>query len=94
MKVLKYLRTGQLRLEMRGAQYGEVCLSQLLSPVVLASFTRSGATAWRWRDPRMREEFQLTLDIEVDSDRFRKAWMTLWGENLCLDLSLPGTMKT
>ena len=41
MKVTKHLQTGQLRLELRGAQYGEVCLSQLLSPEVQATFSKS-----------------------------------------------------
>ena len=30
VKVIKHLKTGQMRLEMRGAQYGEVCPSQQL----------------------------------------------------------------
>ena len=73
LNVIKHLRTGQLRLELRGAQYSEVCLSQLLSPQVQATFSKSGATAWRWRDPRLREQFELTLDTELDWDRFKAA---------------------
>ena len=56
VKVIKHLKTGQMRLEMRGAQYGEVCLSQRLSPEVEATLSKSGATAWKWRDPRLREQ--------------------------------------
>ena len=41
VKVIKHLQTGQLRLELRGARYGEVCLSQLLSPEVQATFSKS-----------------------------------------------------
>ena len=41
VKVIKDLRTGKVRLEMRGAQYGEVCLSQPLSPEVLDSSIRT-----------------------------------------------------
>ena len=70
---LHHLRTGKLRLELRGAQYGEVCLSQQLSQKVLATFSKSGATAWRWKDPRLREQFQITLDNEPDCDRFKEA---------------------
>lgn len=73
VKVIKDLRSGQVRLELRGAQYGEVCLSQLVSPEVLASFSRSAASAWSWRDPRMREQFQLTLDTELDCEGFKRA---------------------
>ena len=32
VKIIKHLRTGQLRLELRGAQYREVCLSQPEQP--------------------------------------------------------------
>ena len=77
LNVIKHLRTGQLRLELRGAQYSEVCLSQLLSPQVQATFSKSGATAWRWRDPRLREQFELTLDTELDWDRFKAAMLRL-----------------
>ena len=73
IKIIKHLRTGKLRLELRGAQYGEVCLSQQLSQQVLATFSKSGATAWRWKDPRLREQFQITLDNEPDCDRFKEA---------------------
>ena len=72
LKLIKNRRTGELRLEMRGTQYGEVCLSQLLSQQVLNCFVKSGATAWRWRDPRMREQYQLTLDTQRDSEKFKK----------------------
>ena len=57
---------------MRGAQHREVCLSQPLTPKVKASFTRSGATAWRWRDARMREELELSLNTELEADSFKK----------------------
>ena len=60
-------------MELRGTQYGEVVLSQIVSPHVLTSFTRTGATAWGWRDPRLREQFELTLDTELDWDRFKAA---------------------
>ena len=73
IKVIKHLRTGQVRLELRGAQYGEVCLSQPLSPEVLSGFTRAGATDWRWRDPRMREQLQLSLDTQLDCEGFKRA---------------------
>ena len=73
IKVIKHLRTGQVRLELRGAQYGEVCLSQPLSPEVLSGFTRAGATDWRWRDPRMREQLQLRLDTQLDCEGFKRA---------------------
>ena len=69
VKLLKNLRSGQVRLELRGS----VCLSQLVSPEVLASFTRSGPLAWRWKDPRMREQFQLELFTELDCDDFKRA---------------------
>ena len=69
VKLLKNLRSGQVRLELRGS----VCLSQLVSPEVLASFTRSGPTAWRWRDPRMREQFQLELFTKLNCDGFKRA---------------------
>ena len=72
LKLIKNRRTGELRLEMRGTQYGEVCLSQLLSQQVLNCFVKTGATAWRWRDPRMREQYQLTLDTQRDSEKFKK----------------------
>ena len=35
---------------------------------VLASFTRLGVTAWGWRDLRMKEQFQLTLDSQESCD--------------------------
>ena len=73
IKVIKHLRTGQKRLELRGAQYGEVCLSQPLSPEVLSGFTRAGATDWMWRDPRMREQLQLSLDSQLDCEGFKRA---------------------
>ena len=73
VKVIKHLRTGQVRMELRGAKYGEVSLSQLVSPEVLGRFTRSGAMAWSWRDLRMREQFQLTLDTQPECDTFKKA---------------------
>ena len=41
VKVIKHLKTGQLRLEMRGAQYREVCLSQRLIPEVQVTFSKS-----------------------------------------------------
>ena len=41
VKVIKHLRTSQLRLEMRGAQYMEVCLSQRLIPEVQVTFSKS-----------------------------------------------------
>ena len=40
--MIKHLGSGQVRLELRGTQYGEVVLSQIISPDVLASFTRTG----------------------------------------------------
>ena len=73
VKVIKHLKTGQLRLEMRGEKYGEVCLSQRLSPEVQATLSKSGTTAWRWKDPRLREQFELNLDTELDRDRFKVA---------------------
>ena len=36
-------------------------------------FTRLGAMAWRWRDQRMRKQFELTLDTKLDNDGFKKA---------------------
>ena len=60
-------------MELRGTQYGEVVLSQIVSPHVLTSFTRTGATAWGWRDPRIREQFKLTLDSHKKCDSFKKA---------------------
>ena len=71
IKVIKHLGSGQVRLELRGTQYGEVSLSQLVTPEVLASFTRTGATTWGWRDPRMREQFKLTLDSHKKCDSFK-----------------------
>ena len=73
VKIFKHLRSGQVRLELRGAQYSEVCLSQLVTPGVLASFTRSGPMAWRWKDPRMKEQFQLELLTELDCDDCKRA---------------------
>ena len=73
VKIFKHLRSSQVRLELRRSQYGEVCLSQLVSPEVLASFTRSGPTAWRWRDPRIREQFQLELFTKLNCDSFKRA---------------------
>ena len=48
-------------------------LSQQLSQQVLATFSKSGATAWRWKDPRLREQFQIMLHNEPDWDRFTEA---------------------
>ena len=84
VKVIKHLGSGQVRLELRGAQYGEICLSQLLNPGVLASFTRSGVTAWGWRDPRMKEQFQLTFDSQESCDLFKKALDETAGKNSLL----------
>ena len=48
----------------------------------MASFTRLGAMAWRWRDPRMREELELSLNTELEADGFKKLWTTPPEENL------------
>ena len=66
VKVIKHLRTGQLRLEMRGEQYGEVCLSQRLNQEVQVTFSKSGATG-------NREQSEMTLDTKLDQDRFKAA---------------------
>ena len=62
VKVIKHLKTSQLRLEMRGAQYGEVCQSHQLNPEVQVTFSKSGATG-------NREQFEITLDTKLDQDR-------------------------
>ena len=73
-----------MRLELRGTQYGEVVLSQIVSPDVLASFTRMGATAWGWRDPRMREQLKLTLDSHEKCDSF-KIQAGIFSKLICLE---------
>ena len=73
VNVIKHLGSGQVRLKLRGTQYGEVVLSQLATPEVLMSFIRMGAMTWGWRDPRMREKFQLTLDSHEKCEDFKKA---------------------
>ena len=44
-----------------------------VSPEVLASFTRSGPMAWRWKNLRMREKFQYELLTELDCDDCKRA---------------------
>ena len=50
-----------------------MCLSQLVTPEVMATFTRSGPMAWSWKDPRMKEQFQLELLTELDCDDCKRA---------------------
>ena len=51
---------------------------------VLASFTRLGVTAWGWRDLRMKEQFQLTLDSQESCEEFKKALDESAGKNSLL----------
>ena len=54
---------------------------------VLAS-SRSGVKAWGWRDPRMKEQFQLTLDSQEMEDEgwpedYNKGWFSTELLELC-----------